>query len=368
MSTHDVTIQDLQQKISQLEQEKNELLAHHQAQLEICCQEHTKLLFYLNKSQKDAQQKLAAIEAAIDGIALLKNELYLYLNEAHVDMFGYSGAAELIGKSWQILYSQEQIQQFQEQVFPVLTSCGHWHGETLARQKDGSYFDEELSLTLIDSEHLICVCRDITARKQAEASLKKSNQLLAIISKLQSEFIADANPNKIFLKIIDKTRQLTQSTCGFLGEVLYNSEGIPYVEKHYLKLSGNPSLEGLFHKNEVKKWLLKNLNNFLNSLNLSAANPMDNSENPPRDFTGDKPWNKFWLFPMYSENQLVGIMGIVNESLEDAQELKLYLQPLLTTCTNIINACRNQRGRRQAQQALKTQENFAKFFQMTLMP
>lgn len=122
-------------------------------------------------AEKTLKQQLAAIEAAIDGIAVLQDNSYIYVNKAHLEIFGYKHPEELLGKSWEGLYSSKELSRFEQDIFPVLLRDRSWEGEAIATRKDGSTFDEGLSLTMTEDDLLICVCRDISDRKQAEVSL-----------------------------------------------------------------------------------------------------------------------------------------------------------------------------------------------------
>jgi PAS domain S-box-containing protein len=106
------------------------------------------------------------VEAALDGIAILNEKgEFLYLNDAHVKMFGYS-SSELIGKSWNLLHLPDEIQRIETEIFSLLKQKGHWRGEVLAKRRDGSTFYEEVSLTLTE-KGFICVCRDISEVKKS---------------------------------------------------------------------------------------------------------------------------------------------------------------------------------------------------------
>ena len=120
------------------------------------------------RAEKVIKQQLASIEAAIDGIAILQDNNYIYLNKSHLEIFGYQHPEELLGRSWTELYSSEELIRFEQEVFPVLMQNQSWQGEAIATRKDGSTFNEELSLTINEGGFLICVCRDISDRKQAE--------------------------------------------------------------------------------------------------------------------------------------------------------------------------------------------------------
>ncbi len=142
-------------------------------------------------ADENRKRQMAAIEAAIDGIAIVQNDKFVYINESHVKLFGYETPEELLGKSWRILYTPLEISQIEETVFPVLAKDCYWQGEILATRKDGSTFDEGLSLTMTEDGLLICVCRDISDYKAAEAQLQQTNQELMRATRLKDEFLAN---------------------------------------------------------------------------------------------------------------------------------------------------------------------------------
>ncbi|MDA0867350.1 MAG: diguanylate cyclase, partial [Cyanobacteria bacterium] len=117
------------------------------------------------------KQQLAAIEAASDGIGILQNGTYTYVNQAHLSLFGYDQPEALLGQSWQTLYAPGEVARFQREVFPLLARDRAWQGEGIATRKDGSTFAQGISLTLTEDDLLICVCRDISEIKQAQAQI-----------------------------------------------------------------------------------------------------------------------------------------------------------------------------------------------------
>lgn len=149
------------------------------------------------QAEEQINRQLLAIETAIDGIAILREGAYQYLNQAHVELFGYATADELLGQSWQTLYSDAELARFEEEVFPVLGSQGHWRGEAIATRKDGSTFYEEVSLTLSQDGDLICVCRDINERKLAEVAMQQ--QLAAIEAASDGIAILDNQGRYVFV-------------------------------------------------------------------------------------------------------------------------------------------------------------------------
>ncbi len=157
------------------------------------------------QAEDNLKRQLAAVEASIDGISLLKNEKYIYLNNAHLKLFGYSYPEELLGKSWRVLYTPDVVEWFEENVFPLLIQQKFWRGETIALRKDGTKFNQEVSLTVTEDGDYICVFQDISERqaalrerKNAEIQLRQTNEQLAIAnaqlaraSRLKDEFLAN---------------------------------------------------------------------------------------------------------------------------------------------------------------------------------
>jgi len=146
------------------------------------------------KKQAEAKiaQQLASIEAAVDGIAIIKNGFYEYVNPSYVEMFGYESQEELVGKSWKIIHSAEelekydreffqllkqnrswQLEKFDREFFRLLKQNHSWQGEITAFRKDGSILTEQISLTLLENDLIICVCQDVTERKEAELALQR---------------------------------------------------------------------------------------------------------------------------------------------------------------------------------------------------
>ncbi|MEM7772449.1 MAG: PAS domain S-box protein [Cyanobacteria bacterium P01_A01_bin.37] len=111
--------------------------------------------------------KLEATETATDGIGILQGDIYLYLNRAHLDLFGYASPEELVGKSWKLLYSQEELIRFEHEIFPALRKSIAWHGQVTATRKDGSTFLQQLSLSGTNDGLFICVCRQMGDRPHA---------------------------------------------------------------------------------------------------------------------------------------------------------------------------------------------------------
>ncbi|MDY7007170.1 MAG: PAS domain S-box protein [Cyanobacteriota bacterium] len=151
--------------------------------------------------EEQLKRQMVAIEAAIDGIAILADgEHYSYINHAHLQILGYDNAEELLGKSWQIIYEPGEIKRLEQEVFPIVAKQGFWQGECLATRKDGTKFEQEIALTMT-GVGLVCICRNISDRKQAEAKIKESYNLLNGVINSTTDLIFAKNLQGEFLLV-----------------------------------------------------------------------------------------------------------------------------------------------------------------------
>lgn len=124
-----------------------------------------------------------AIENSPVGIALLDAEgRYYYMNKSHADIFEYE-IDELIGKTWHVLYEQDEIDKISNQYFPILLQEKTWTGETLGKSKHGNPRLQDITLSLFDDGGLVCITRDITVTKNELTKLQRTTQQLDLAMK-----------------------------------------------------------------------------------------------------------------------------------------------------------------------------------------
>lgn len=135
-----------------------------------------------NRLKQETRRLYSAIETSVDGIAILdKNGEYTYVNDAHAEIYGFEDSRELLGENWRILYDDAELDQFDTEIMPELRREGQWRGELVGTRADGTRFPQELTLTTLESDGLICVVRDITERKEREAELRRERERLRVL-------------------------------------------------------------------------------------------------------------------------------------------------------------------------------------------
>ncbi|RAW46788.1 hypothetical protein DQW50_02740 [Halorubrum sp. 48-1-W] len=119
-----------------------------------------------------------AVEDAKDGFAILEDGEYTYIDETHVDMYGFDDTDQLIGNSWRRLYDEDEVERLESEAFPVLESEGHWRGKVTGSRPDGTTFPADLSLTIIDEGPLVCTVRDQTTQRERKRELELKEQAI----------------------------------------------------------------------------------------------------------------------------------------------------------------------------------------------
>jgi len=122
-----------------------------------------------------------ALDAAMDGLAVLSDGRYRYANQSHADLYGYEDPAELVGRSWRSLYGETERDRLAEEALPALRETGSWRGEAVGRRRDGSTFPQEVSLTRTDDGLTVCTVRDISERRRHEEELERYERTLTNI-------------------------------------------------------------------------------------------------------------------------------------------------------------------------------------------
>ena len=125
------------------------------------------------RAEKMLRKQSAAMTASMDGIGILNNRLeFTYLNDSLSTLFGYACASEILGRNLCDLYEPHEQVRFITSIVPLVHERGRWRGEATGLRRDGSNFPQEISLTAIAGEGLVCVVRDITERTYAEEQIK----------------------------------------------------------------------------------------------------------------------------------------------------------------------------------------------------
>jgi PAS domain S-box-containing protein len=126
----------------------------------------------------------AALEASANSIIISNREGFIqWANPAFTALTGYKVPDEVFGRNPRdLVKSGKQDQRFYENLWNTILAGKIWHGELVNQRKDGSLYDEEMTITPVKDEngaitHFITVKQDITARKHHERQLEAQAML-----------------------------------------------------------------------------------------------------------------------------------------------------------------------------------------------
>jgi PAS domain S-box-containing protein len=113
-----------------------------------------------------------------------KTGMVIWVNSAFEQLTGYTHA-EIVGQSTRVLKSGQNSQALYEEMWRTILGGRIWRGELTNRRKDGSLYDEEMTITPVQDRkgeitHYIAIKLDISERRQAEANLLSLTERLSL--------------------------------------------------------------------------------------------------------------------------------------------------------------------------------------------
>jgi len=149
------------------------------------------------QAEEGRQKQLAAMEASIVGMSIHDAEgRFTYANPAYKDIYGYA-PEEIKGKSWKVLYADDQVEHVEAEVLMQLQEENRWTGELRGRTKAGDAVDTLISLTPLRDGGLACIAQDISEQKRQERALQQYAGRLEALHEIDRAILAAESPQAI---------------------------------------------------------------------------------------------------------------------------------------------------------------------------
>lgn len=144
-------------------------------------------LSVVRSQEAQIQLQIHALNAASHAIVITScQQRILWANAAFSTLTGYT-LAEVIGhKPSELVKSGKHNRSFYKRMWSTILSGQVWRGELINRRKDGSLYNEELTITPVcmgnrEITHFIAIKQDISARKAAETALMESEERFRLL-------------------------------------------------------------------------------------------------------------------------------------------------------------------------------------------
>jgi PAS domain S-box-containing protein len=115
------------------------------------------------------------LAASMDGVGVLSGAEYAVANDVLAGIHGYEAGQELVGRSWEALYSPADVASSAHELLERVRQAGEWHGQAFGHRRDGDRVPVDLSLRATD-EGIVCVVREVTERRERETELQAARR------------------------------------------------------------------------------------------------------------------------------------------------------------------------------------------------
>ncbi len=198
-------------------------------------------------------------------------------------------------------------------------------------------------------------------REKAERELRRATDLLSAVTAISSGALADLDLKAAFEKTLDVLLRVTSSEFGFVGEILRDPDGAPYLKTQALtNIAWNDETRLFYERHATLGMEFGNLATLFGAV-MTTGEPVV-SNDPRNDLRrgglppGHPALRSFLGVPFRTAGELSGMVGVANAPGGYDAETIERIEPILSACGGFIGNIRRERRRRAAEEALSTSE------------
>lgn len=263
--------------------------------------------------------KDSALNAAANGIVITDVTGRIeWANQAFSQITGFSLEEACEHNPRDLLKSGQQDDAYYKILWDTTLAKKTWRGELINKRKDGSLYNEEMSITPIlneqnDITHFVAVKQDITERKQEQEQLSELNRNFVAFLENASDFI--------YFKDVDSRILFCSRT---MANITGHSSWRDMIGKHDFEI---------FPEDTAKIYFEEELPIYRD------GKPMLNKEDPYYDASGKKGWVSTSKWPLLNQDKtVVGLFGISRDITEHKlMEEKIQQLAFYDPLTNLPN-------------------------------
>lgn len=199
---------------------------------------------------------------------------------------------------------------------------------------------------------------DVTEAREAAQAYDRQHRMLEVVRTAQAAFIEADDKRHAFESLLDALLSVTGSEYGFLGEVLHDLQGQPYLKTHAItNIAWDESTRQLYDRQQANGMEFRNLKTLFGRVLVTAEPVIAN--NPGSDVragglpNGHPAMHAFLGVPIVSGGQLVAMVGLANQPGGYTEADIEFLQPLLGTVRQLVMAWRGHAERKRTRSQLE---------------
>lgn len=218
----------------------------------------------------------------------------------------------------------------------------------------GGAADFEAWFQRLDDEQTLIVIRNISREKATQAALLRQHRLSDMIARAQLRFIREEDRRRAFDELLDDLLALTTSEFGFIGEILQDEGGAPYLDAYAITGRGDACARAPDSADTTECRALEIMSGvaMVTAQAVIANDPRCDPRLaglPP----GQPPLDAFLGIPVVHDGETVAVIGLANRPGGYDESVIEFLHPLLVTIGQLVVAARIQEQHRQDQLALE---------------
>lgn len=271
-------------------------------------------------------------------------------------------AEEITSQPWVNLIHPDDVETAVAVTNQVIEDKGVATYQLRVRHRDGYYLWLELNIAAApDVKKIYVVGRNVTDEKKRNEEIEAANSMLRAVNDSLSQFVADRTSRNPFEILLDSFLRVADSEYGFVGEVIYDESGTPFVRTHALTNIAWNEETRIHYETYVNQGLeFRNLKTLFGVVMTSGEAVIANTPytDPRRGGLpeGHLPLNAFLGIPIYSGDLMVGMVGISNRPGGYDAAVMAQMELLLSTAGNLIMAYRAESSKLAAERSLADSE------------
>jgi len=225
-----------------------------------------------------------------------------------------------------------------------------------------AFYGTGLPMEVDDRRYVTGLLVDITERKLAEARLQRGNAVLECVSRLLTLFVGDSDEGAVFDAALTDILRLTGSQYGFIAELGREADGAPFLlARAVSNIAWDEDSQRLYDRHAASGLRFDAMDSLIAAAVTGAApvianDPATDPRRCGRLPAGHPPLNAFLGLPLILGGEILGCIGLANRAGGYDEALVAELRPVVEACAQLMQACRGNRARRQAEEALRMYE------------
>jgi PAS domain S-box-containing protein len=183
--------------------------------------------------------------------------------------------------------------------------------------------------------------------------------ILEAIRRVQSLPVGDGDPHGLFDEMLGQALRLTESEYGFVGEIIYTTDGNPHLRSYSATHAGwHEEARDRYRASSQAESTEESLKAIFDRVLRSGHTVFAQHDGSDSGGASERPHPLRTVIglPLHHGEGLVGVIGLGNREAGYDVATVAFLQPFTATCATVISAYQNEQRRRLTELSLQQSE------------